>query len=216
MKITCPYDWVCGKEFAADQLSTSDREFLVNATAKKMTMMFIECPECNVMFSYNTVSGESTASDLTNPHQKVKAYKTLKEFNLILKKDKVEIPLKYLDYLKSKKVKPVQEIFKDQESFKIFNTDELREIVNIDGKQFVTARQLKGYALSLKGVIKDYGKESGFFTLDNLADSITIGEENSRLLFIDSRDNNSLWVFYSDGGDVIEKANLVLDDVING
>ena len=74
---------------------------------------------------------------------------------------------------------------------------------------------IKGYALSLKSIIEDYGKDSNFFILDNLSDSITIGEENNRLLFIDSRDHNTLWIFYTDGGDGIEKTDLTLDELIN-
>jgi hypothetical protein len=215
IKITCPYNWICGKEFTTEDLSTSDKDFVASATAKKMTLMFIECPECNVTFSYNTVSGESKASHLINPDQIIIERKTLKEFNAILKKDRVEIPSKYFDYLNSEKFKARLEILKDEDSFSIFNSEKLREIVNIDGKQFVVARQLKGYALSLRGIIEDYGKDSGFFTLDNLSGSITIGEENNRLLFIDSRDHNSLWIFHSDGGDAIVKIDLTLADMIS-
>ncbi|MGY0041109.1 hypothetical protein [Pedobacter sp. NJ-S-72] len=86
-KIICPYDWVCGKEFTTEDLSASDQEFVASATAKKMTFMFIECPECQVTFSYNILSGESRASHLINPHQIISVHKTLKEFNSILKKD---------------------------------------------------------------------------------------------------------------------------------
>jgi hypothetical protein len=214
-KIICPYDWICGKEFTTEDLSTSDKDFVISGTAKKMTLMFIECPECKVTFSYNTISGESTASHLTSPDKIVPAGKTLKEFNAILKKDRIEIPVKYLDYLNSKKFKTELELLKEEESFKIFTADELREIVNIDGEQFVAARQLKGYALSLNGIIENYGKDNEFFTLDDLSDSITIGEENNRLLFIDSRDHNSLWIFYTDGGNEIEKTNLTLDQLIS-
>ncbi|MGY0041110.1 hypothetical protein [Pedobacter sp. NJ-S-72] len=107
------------------------------------------------------------------------------------------------------------EIIKDENGFKIFSSEELREVVNIGGKKFVAARQLKGYALSLSDIIEDYGKDSNFFTLDNLSDSITIGEENNRLLFIDSRDHNTLWIFYADGGDGIGKTDLTLDELIS-
>jgi len=214
IKIICPYDWICGKEFTTEDLSASVKDFVVRATAKKMTLTFVECPWCNVMFSYNPVSGESTASHLVNPDKIVTVHKTLKEFNAILKKDKVEISSKYYDYLNSEKFEAELEIIKGEDSFKIFNPEELREIVNIGGKKFVAARQLKGYALSLKNIIEDYGKDSGFFTLDDLADSIAIGEENSRLLFIDSRDHYTLWMFCTDGGDGIEKTGLTLDDII--
>lgn len=214
-KIICPYNWICGKEFTIEDLSTPDKDFVISATAKKMTLMFIECPECNTTFSYNTINGESTASHLTNPDKIVSKYKTLKEFNAILKKDKIEVPFRYFTYVSSEKFKNQLEVIKGEGIFKIYSSDDLREIVDIDGKQFVTARQLKGYAMSLRGIIENYGKESEFFTLDNLSDSITIGEENSRLLFIDSRDHNSLWVFHTDGGDSIEKTNLTLDHLIN-
>ena len=111
-KIICPYDWICGKEFTIEDLSTSDQHFVAVATAKKMMLMFMDCPECQVTFSYNTVSGESRPSHLINPDIIISVHKTLKEFNSILKKDKVEIPSKYLDYLNSEKFKAELEIIK--------------------------------------------------------------------------------------------------------
>ncbi|AMP97925.1 hypothetical protein AY601_0990 [Pedobacter cryoconitis] len=229
IKISCPYDWVCGQEFTIDELSAHDQDFVISAAAKKMKLIFIDCPVCKVTFSYNPSSNVSTASEMINPDQKDKkgpVRKTLKEFNALLKKDKIVLLPAYLAYLKSAKFKAQLKVFKDQDAFELLSYDSMREVVNIDGRDYVNARQLKGFALSLSelepennrsqetGVSSAYGKDNYFFTLDELADSIVIGQSGTRLLFIDSRDQDTLFVFHPDGGD-IEKTSLSLRNLMN-
>lgn len=206
IKISCPYDWVCGQEFTIEELSNHDRDFVISATAKKMKLIFIDCPVCKVAFSYNPSSNESTASGMINPDQKEKkgpVRKTLKEFNTLLKKDKIELLPEYIDYLLSEQFTGKLDVFKDQDSFELFSYNALREVVNVDGKNYVNARQLKGFALSLSELDQETG---------HLANSIVIGQSGTSLLFIDSRDQDSLFVFHPDGGD-LEKTNLFLKDL---
>jgi len=206
IKISCPYDWVCGQEFTVEELSSHDRDFVISATAKKMKLIFIDCPVCKVTFSYNPSSNESTASGMINPDQKEKketVRKTLKEFNALLKKDKIALLPEYIDYLLSEQFTGKLDVFKDQESFELFSYNALREVVNVDGKNYVNARQLKGFALSLSELNQETGR---------LANSIVIGQSGTSLLFIDSRDQDSLFVFHPDGGDP-EKTNLSLKDL---
>lgn len=208
IKISCPYDWVCGQKFTIEELSSHDRDFVISATAKKMKLIFIDCPVCENSFSYNPSANESTASGMINPGQQLKkepVRKTWEAFNTLLKKDKAEIPKKYLDYLLSEHFKAKLEVWKDQDSFELFSDGVLRELVDIDGKDYVNARQLKGYALSLN----ELGRET-----DDLAKSIVIGQSGISLLFIDSRDQDSLFVFHPDGGD-IENTNLSLKDLFD-
>ena len=208
IKISCPYDWVCGREFTTEELSSHDRDFVISAAAKKMKLIFIDCPVCKVSFSYNPSTNESIASGMINPDQKEKkgpVRKTLEEFNTLLKKDKVAIPKEYLDYLLSEQFKAKLEVWKDQDSFELFSYDALREVVNIDGKDYVNARQLKGYALSLSELGQD---------TDQLARSIVIGQSGTSLLFIDSRDQDSLFIFYPDGGD-LTNTKLSLKDLFD-
>lgn len=208
IKISCPYDWVCGHEFTVEDLNSHDRDFVISATAKNMKLIFIDCPVCGNSFSYNPSTNESTASGMINPDQQVKkgpVRKTWRAFNTLLKKDQAEIPKKYLDYLLSEQFKAKLDVWKDQDSFELFSDGALREVVNIDGKDYVNARQLKGYALSLN----ELGQET-----DDLARSIVIGQSGISLLFIDSRDQNSLFVFHPDGGDT-EKTNLSLEDLFD-
>lgn len=208
IKISCPYDWVCGQEFTVEELSSHDRDFVISATAKKMKLIFIDCPVCKVTFSYNPSTNESIASDMINPDQQVKKEplrKTWKSFNTLLKRDQAEIPKIYLDYLLSEQFEAKLEVWKDQDSFELFSYDTLREVVNIDGKDYVNARQLKGFALSLN----ELGQETNY-----LAKSIAIGQSGTMLLFIDSRDQDSLFIFHPDGGDT-EKTNLSLKDLFD-
>ena len=79
--ITCPYNWDCGKDFIDNELNDYDLEFLKSATDKKMTMMFIHCPKCTRMFSFDTVEWKSKPSHAINPnkkelHKKEKSYQT--------------------------------------------------------------------------------------------------------------------------------------------
>jgi hypothetical protein len=89
--------------------------------------------------------------------------------------------------------------------------------ITIDRAKCIQAKELKGFVQTLKEMVVDgenTSDDKGMkFSLRRLAKSISIGVENSRILFIDSRDNSSLWVFHPDGGDV-EKTNLTIEYII--
>ena len=57
-------------------------------------------------------------------------------------------------------------------------------------------------------------KQEQQFTLTELSNCLTIGYVNTRILFIDIRDNNSLWIFHSDGGDDFKKTTMTIDKII--
>jgi len=69
--------------------------------------------------------------------------------------------------------------------------------------------QLKAYAATLQEV--DY--EEGSFSLERLSQSLSIGYENERLLFVDSQDNSSLYIFEIEDGDIL-KTDYTLTDLI--
>lgn len=57
-------------------------------------------------------------------------------------------------------------------------------------------------------------KKEQQFTLTELSNCLTIGYENTRILFIDYRDSNSIWIFHSDNGYDFEKTNKKLNEII--
>lgn len=217
-EITCPYTWDCGKKSQSKKLSRHDYDFLQAAVKKKMTFMFIYCPSCSREFQFNAVQWKSTpASIYVNPGLKItsKNKQTTNTLIAILKKATIDIPVPYLDYLSSKAFNPGLSIFRGEHDFTLYTLDELCEKISVDGNPYLMISQLKGFANTLK---KIPGKlliktKTQHFTWEELASCLVIGYENTRVLFIDCRDNNSLWIFHPDGGDV-EKTTMTLKKIV--
>ena len=125
-----------------------------------------------------------------------------------LKKSNIEIPQNYLEYLTSDKFNAEISIFSDENNFHLYSLEKLCKKISVDGSSVLQVSELKGYADSLKEIWWD-----DKFSLSEFADCLTIGYENERILFIDNRDNCTLWIFHPDGAD-IEKINIKLTDII--
>jgi hypothetical protein len=213
--IICPYYWDCGKTYTAKALDKSDVDFLQSAILKKMTFMFLNCPNCSRMFKFNPVAWEAEASHALAPDIPVnKKQKTTKQLTAILKKEKVEIPLAYLDYLTGNNFHSEISLLADREHFKLYNLSELCENINIDDHSYLTIKQLKGFAKALITISEETPLKQAF-TIKDLSNCLAIGHENTSVLFLDKRDNNTLWIFHPDGWD-IEKTNLTLKKIIAG
>jgi hypothetical protein len=216
-EIICPYAWDCGKNFHPLEMENNDFEFLKSATEKRMTFMFLHCPKCERQFQFDTVQWKADGFGFSDRNivleKKKKA--TTKQLSAILEKAKIEIPTAYFDYLTSDNFNSQISIFADEDDFNLYNLNELCEKINVDGKLYLTIRQLKGFASSLMEIIEEtpQKKKEQQFTFTELSNCLTIGYENTRILFIDSRDNNSLRVFHFDGGDDFEKTNITLDHI---
>lgn len=213
-EIICPYPWDCGKNFDPLEMEKNDFEFLKSAVEKRMTFMFLHCPKCERQFQFDTVQWKADGFGFSEPKIVVeKKKKTIKQLTAILAKAKIEIPTDYFDCLTGNNFNSVISIFADEDDFNLYNLNELCEKINVDGKSYLTIRQLKGFASSLEEIIEEtpQTKKEQQFSLTELSYCLAIGYENTRILFIDSRDNNSLWVFHSDGGGDCEKTNITLD-----
>ena len=116
-----------------------------------------------------------------------------------------------MDYLISEKFQSQVTILKRQEKFKLYSIEKLCETVSIDGNSFLRILELKGYAKSLEDIFGDEMDEN--FSLSELSNCLAIGYENEAILFIDYRDNNSLWIFYPDGGD-IEPTKMTVKKIV--
>jgi len=211
-EMICPYSWDCGKRFEPKELSKFDYNFLQSVVEKKMTFMIIHCPNCSREFKFDTVQWEADEFGHSNPNEaKKKVKKTTKQLTAILNKAKIEIPLPYFEYLTSNEFKPHFSVFSDEEDFILYDLHELCEKVNVDGNLYLTISQLKGFANTMLEVI---GEDSQKFQYKELSHGLTIGYENTRILYIDDRDHRSLRVFHPDGGD-IEETGITLDEIVN-
>ncbi|MBT0574199.1 hypothetical protein OKE80_10660 [Riemerella anatipestifer] len=216
-EIICPYYWDCGKISETKELNEYDFNFLQSAVLKKMIFMFIHCPKCSRMFKFDTVKWEAEATHTVAPNIIVeKKKKTTKQLISILDKAKIEIPTAYFDYLTGNNFNSEISIFENEDNFKLYDLNELCEKINIDGKSYLIIRQLKGFVSSLMGIIDETSKskKEQQFTLTELSNCLTIGYENTRILFIDYRDSNSIWIFHSDNGYDFEKTNKKLNEII--
>ena len=215
-EIECPYNWDCGEKFETTKLNDYDSDFLESATVNKMKMMFIHCPECTRMFSFDTVEWKATASHATNPNKKTikKKKKSIIELKEIIEKNKVEIPNSYFEYLISKDFKTNLTIFEDEDDFQLYSLNELCEYISIDGQKLLQINELKGFSESILEVNKDDFNTKEKDEYKELAKCLSIGFENTRVLYLDYKDNSTLRIFHPDGGDTEKIKRLTLEDVI--
>ena len=215
-KIICPYDWDCGKEFKTAELNDYDSEFLESATDKKMTLMFIHCPKCTRMFSFDTVEWNGEPSHAKNPNEKdiIKKKKSIRELTKILEKKKVTIPNSYFEYLISENFKSSLTIFEDQDDFQLYDLNELCNVISIDGQKMLQINELKGFSNTILEVNQEYFNTKEKKEYEELANCLSIGYENTSILYLNSKDNNTLHIFHPDGGDSEKIKRITLKDVV--
>ena len=206
LEITCPYDGDCGRQFAPSAMDAADGAFLTTAIVKKMTFMFLHCPACSRIFQFNPVAWTAQACEAVTP--KV-AKKSGKQLEKLLASKEVALPQAYLAHLRSGKSRPDVAIFTDEDPFTLYSLDALCHDVEVDGTRYLAVRQLAGFAQTLAQAAGTGSKQAAPFSPAELAACLAIGEENTRILFIDSRDNEALWIYHCDGGDV-EKTRLTV------
>ncbi|REC62977.1 hypothetical protein DRF65_07005 [Chryseobacterium pennae] len=212
--IICPYPWDCGKTIEPKKLSKHDYDFLSSASEKKMIFMIIHCPECSREFKFNTVQWKSDKFGYSDPNITIeKKGKTIKQLTAILDRAKVDIPLAYFDYLISGEFDSQISIFSNEENFNLYDLNQLCEKINVDGTSYLTISQLKGFVHSLLEITDRISPKGQDLNYKDISNCLTIGSENTKLLCIDYRDQNSLWIFHPDGGD-IERISVTLENII--
>ena len=126
----------------------------------------------------------------------------------ILTQEKVFLPDEYYNYITSDKFSPDVFILNDDCPFYLFSLVELCKETTVDKISKIQAKILIGYAKTLREFVLDNNntvdQKGTKFSLDRLSNWVTIGTENSRLLFADPSDNYSLGIFHPDGGDGIK------------
>lgn len=214
-KITCPYDWFCGKSFAIDSLSAHDKEFVESAIPKGMEFMFISCPYCETRFQFNPQIFLSTPM-IENPNKSKEDVKLTEDESIsILNKEQSVYPDYYIQFLTEKKSRAEIKTDRKEDAFKLYKLDELAETISIDHQKVIRAKELTIYAKSLREVGYEnvsVEKAALQFSLEWLSEGLTIGYENTQILFIDNDLN--LWIFYADGTNDIRQTSLQLNDII--
>jgi hypothetical protein len=213
LKITCPYNGDCGHHFAPSVMDAPDGAFLKTAIAKKMTFMFLHCPACARMFQFNPVTWTAQACEAVAPKAARVAKKSGKQLEKLLARENVALPPAYLEHLRSGKSRPDVAVVSDADHFTLYSLDALCQDVDVDGTRYLAARQLAGFAQALAQVAGTGSTQAAPFSIAELAACLAIGEENTRILFIDSRDNDALWIYHPDGGDV-ERTGLTVTSLI--
>lgn len=177
----------CEKYFTPTE---SDKSRLDDAIKSKMPLLIINCTICN---NQNFIKAEEL---------------NVEKKDVIKDLRKKEIPNKYKEFLNATKNMKIS-IFKKEDDFKLYSYDELKQMVNIDGVMYYQMSEILGYVKTIAMLALENIEEN----VKLLENSISIGYENTRILFIDSRQDNSfLYIFHPDGGDV-EKTDIRINNV---
>jgi hypothetical protein len=138
----------------------------------------------------------------------------MNKYIIKLKEAGIELPDKHIHFLLGESFNNKFKVDDNEDPFNIYNTKELLTGTNIDGESYIIAESLIGYAKTLIDIMGDNTSDQNGeeYSLEQLSKGIVIGDENGRLLFIDSEDNSSLYIFHPDGGDV-EKTEKSINDL---
>ncbi|MFV0481998.1 MAG: hypothetical protein ACK5LP_08435 [Campylobacteraceae bacterium] len=205
--IKCPYDWFCGEEFGLEKLSKKEFVLLENAIQKNMKFVFITCPKCNSSFELNPQSFTSKPT-LKNPNEiQPKNEKNKNDLIKILKSEGVFLPKEYLEFI-SKDKKLEVKVEKQRAKFKLFSLNKLCENININDKKYLHVKALKGFLDTLPKEMIAFLDET--IAYDVLKNCPTIASENTTYLFLDIRDNKTLFIFESSDF-YIKKVDITLE-----
>ena len=204
-ELACPN---CNKTFLPETLSDYDFNFLKEAIGKQMQFMFLHCPYCTAMFDFNPmqwISPSALSQSKRNPTSSPKRAKSL-----ALNKEVKSLSQEYINYLKAQKETICFSVFPEEAPFVLYSLEARCEEITIDKHQCTIITQLKAYAATLQEV----GYEEDSFSLERLSQSLSIGYENERILFVDSQDNSSLYIYEIEDGDIV-KTDYTLTDLIH-
>lgn len=199
-----------------------DQDRLVNAIKSKMPLLIINCTQCNNQNFIKTneieqVNNKKIHCPTTNCNDLLEINKEKKlscqSCNLSISIDNLIedlLPDNYFKYLIGSDFKIKLHLCKEEEDFNLYNLEQLKEEINIDGELYFRIGKLKGFFNTLKEVGYEFSKKE----IELFENALAIGDENGDVLFIDKREDNSkLYIFYPDGGD-IEKTKLTINDII--
>lgn len=128
-----------------------------------------------------------------------------------LAKLNIALPIDYLNFLQQHRASQTYECGDNE--WTLFASDELVKKTKVDGKSVPNVRQLQRFARSFHEVTGEDSTTDArgkAYALDRLSDGIVIGSgDGGEVLYLDPADQNGVWIFFPDGGDVERAAKTV-------
>lgn len=121
------------------------------------------------------------------------------------------LPKNYLDWLSSIDIE--DSLLYGDRGWYLMDETELSENITIDGIISPAYAQLISLVITqfeVTGQDNIISNTGELFTIERIRKCVAIGESNGAPLFVDVSKDNSLWCYYSDGGE-IEKVSDSLD-----
>lgn len=177
-----------------------DQKRIDEATINGIKFLVLKCTECYKHTSWKDEVLTSTSKETDDSE------------NTTIQKDLMRLlPLNYDKYVSKFNGLDEFQIFENEDNFNIHSKLKLHEKINIDGSTYIRINQIEGYLKTIKELDLIKSKKD----IELLENAISIGNENTRILFFDARKENSeLYIFYPDNGD-IDKTAFKLNDIIN-
>jgi len=170
------------------------------AKEKGWGMMLFNCPKCGEQTSWHRLKEMYSDTTLLNLEKVNKP---------IVEIDNTLLPKGYFDFLLNNKNAKIR-VSKNRDEFNLFTAEELFTTISVDKKEYLIVYKLQGFLKTLLEVGVEL-KEKEVLLLEN---SLSIGDENGDILFIDKRlDNSNLYIFYPDGGDT-KKTKTFFNDIM--
>ena len=121
-----------------------------------------------------------------------------------LKKERIPLPAEYLKFLESHRAKTEYE--HNECCWRLTEANDLFSPTNVDGREYPSIRQLRGFAETLKDMVEDEAtvdQKGKPYPLSRLAAGWAIGASDSGdVLYLDPADECGVWAYHPDGGDV--------------
>ena len=170
------------------------------AKEKGWGMMLFNCPKCGEQTSWHRLKEMYSDTTLLNIEKVNKP---------VVEIDNTLFPKGYFDFLLNNKNSKIR-VSKNRDEFNLFTAEELFTTISVDKKEYLTVYQLQGYFNTLLEVGYEFTKKE----IELFENSLSIGDENGDILFIDKRlDNSNLYIFYPDGGDT-KKTKTLFNDIM--
>jgi hypothetical protein len=136
------------------------------------------------------------AAGFPEPEPMVVPVKDLRKLGITLPEDYAKFLLKHFG----------EEYEYDGEQWRLLTADGLLETVTVDDQDLPSVRQLAAFAKTLEDVMEDGETEDHKgkpYPLSRLAKGVAIGSSSDGgVLYLDPADDNAVWWFHPDGGDV--------------
>jgi hypothetical protein len=119
-----------------------------------------------------------------------------------------DLPASYRNFLKQHDGETSYTI-DDIHGWRFYKLEELTKLIRINREKVLTIHQLKAYVNAIREFHGDETEDQDGepYALDRLAAGLAIGDNNGDVVFLDTEDGYSIWVWHHDGADVEKMAD---------